>query len=180
MTRSTPQTPPPRRRVPAFVPVPLRARRDGWTPLRQAEFLGHLAETRSVAEAARRVNMARETAYRLRKLPGAESFNAAWDAAMGLRESRTISSRKVTGYELWHRAYHGTLKPIVRGGRYIGTRVKTDTCALLRVIESPYLAAPDPAVRSRKNFADPWSMSAWPDESFTSSAASARHSQEEE
>ena len=47
--------------MPAFVPVPLRTRSDGWTPLKQAEFLGYLAETRSVAEAARRVNMARET-----------------------------------------------------------------------------------------------------------------------
>jgi hypothetical protein len=59
MTRRTKSAPPPRRTVPAFVPVPLRTRADGWTALRQAEFLGYLAETLSVAEAARRVNMER-------------------------------------------------------------------------------------------------------------------------
>ena len=95
MTRRTAHIPPPRRKVPAFVPVPLRARADGWTPLRQAEFLGYLAETRSVAEAARRVNMARETAYRLRDRPGAESFAASGrpGEARSARERPTQSRR---------------------------------------------------------------------------------------
>ena len=70
---------PPRRRVPKFTPVPLRYRRDGWTPGRQADFLGRLCETWSVAAAARHVGMTRESAYRLREKPGAESFAAAWD-----------------------------------------------------------------------------------------------------
>ena len=50
---------PPRRRVPKFTPVPLRYRRDGWTPGRQADFLGRLCETWSVAAAARHVGMTR-------------------------------------------------------------------------------------------------------------------------
>ena len=54
----TPDSPPahasaPRRayrrlRVPAFYPVPVRTRRDGWTIERQADFLGLLAECGSV------------------------------------------------------------------------------------------------------------------------------------
>ena len=43
--------------MPAFAPVRSRARRDGWHPLRQAEFVGALAETGSVSAAARRVGM---------------------------------------------------------------------------------------------------------------------------
>ncbi len=173
MTRRSPHTPPPRRTVPAFVPVPLRARRDGWTPLRQAEFLGYLAETRSVAEAARRVNMARETAYRLRLLPGADSFNRAWDAALGRGEGGTRPARKVTGYELYHRAFHGVFKPVMRGGKYAGTHLKEDTCALLRLVGQPHLAQLEQGIRSRKNsFGSRSTLAEW-DESFTSSAASA-------
>ena len=81
--RAPPSSPKPPRRIPPFHAVPGRSRADGWTPLRQAEFIGELAETRSVAEAARRVGMTRETAYRLRRRKWSESFCAAWDAALG-------------------------------------------------------------------------------------------------
>ena len=67
-------------RVPPFLPVPLRARADGWTPERQARFIGLLAETGSVAEAARRVGMGRESAWRLRA-PGENGKNFAESAA---------------------------------------------------------------------------------------------------
>src|SRR3954447_10134303 len=85
----TPDSPPARRayrrlRVPAFYPVPTRTRRDGWTIERQADFLGLLAETGSVIGACEAVGMSRKSAYRLRALPGAESFAAAWDAALGM------------------------------------------------------------------------------------------------
>jgi hypothetical protein len=86
--RMTPDSPPARRayrrlRVPAFYPVPTRTRRDGWTIERQADFLGMLAETGSVIGACEAVGMSRKSAYRLGTLPGAESFAAAWDAALG-------------------------------------------------------------------------------------------------
>ena len=74
--------PPRRRRIPAFHPVPLSPRSDGWTHERQAQFIGVLAETRSVLAACRRISMGRESAYRLRKPPGAAGFAAAWDAAL--------------------------------------------------------------------------------------------------
>jgi hypothetical protein len=85
----TPASPPAQRpcrrlRVPAFYPVPTRTRRDGWTIERQADFLGMLAETGSVIGACEAVGMSRKSVYRLRALPGAESFAAAWDAALGM------------------------------------------------------------------------------------------------
>jgi hypothetical protein len=124
-----PDSPPPRRRVPKFAPVPLRYRRDGWTPLRQADFLGALAETGCVAVAVRRVGKTRESAYRLRAKPGAESFAAAWDAI--LAEPRRV--RKSTHELLWHRAFYGTLKPVMRGGRHVGTLISPDNDAVLRL-----------------------------------------------
>ena len=70
-------------RIPRFHPVPLVRRADGWTVERQVRFIGYLAQTRSVAAAARAVSMGRESAYRLRKRAGAAGFAAAWDAALG-------------------------------------------------------------------------------------------------
>ncbi|MGZ3171754.1 MAG: hypothetical protein ACXWI5_10220 [Croceibacterium sp.] len=84
----TPDSPPVRRAyrrlsVPAFYPVPTRTRRDGWTVERQADFLGLLAETGSVIGACEAVGISRKSTYQLRARPGAESFAAAWDAALG-------------------------------------------------------------------------------------------------
>jgi hypothetical protein len=65
-----------------FRPVPLRARRDGWTPDRQRCFIEALAETACVEEACRHVGMTSRSAYTLRRRPEAIEFRAAWDAAM--------------------------------------------------------------------------------------------------
>jgi hypothetical protein len=87
--------------VPARLP-PLRSlrstrsrptRRDGWTIERQAGFLGLLAETGSVIGACEAIGMSRKSAYRLRALPGAESFAAAWDAALGMAGPKVTSPR---------------------------------------------------------------------------------------
>ena len=118
-----------RRRVPAFTPVPLRYRRDGWTPGRQSDFLGRLAETRSVAAAARHVGKSRESAYRLRDKPGAESFAAAWDSILAQPRAARMSTHAL----LWHRAFYGTLKPVMRGGRHVATRHSPDNDAVLRL-----------------------------------------------
>lgn len=120
--------------VPAFVPVPLRYRADGWTPGRQADFLGKLAETRSVAAAARHVGMTRESAYRLREKAGAESFAAAWDAVLPRPPLLQLSrSRKVTLGLDFHRAFYGTLKPIMRGGRHVATLHSSSNDAVLEL-----------------------------------------------
>lgn len=115
-------------RVPPFYPVPLRARQDGWTPERQADFLGHLAETRSVSAACARVGISRNSAYKLRTKPDAESFAAAWDAALG------APIRKVTITDLWFLAYRGLIRPRFRGGKYIRSVQKPDNSALLKLV----------------------------------------------
>lgn len=117
------------RRVPPFYPVPrLRRHHNGWLPSRQADFLGYLAETGSVSAAAARVGMSRESAYRLRRREGAESFAAAWDAALGL------PVRQVTVDDLVFLAYAGLIRPIMRRGRYVRWVQRPDNTALLRLV----------------------------------------------
>ena len=114
-------------RVPAFYPVPTRSRRDGWTKQKQTDFLGYLAETGSVMGACEAVKMSRNSAYKLRARPGAESFAAAWDAALG------APVRKVTVTDLEFRAYHGLIQPVLFRGKYRGAWRKPDNSALLRL-----------------------------------------------
>ena len=121
-----------RPRIPAFHPVPVSERADGWTPARQATFVGYLAETRSVIAACRRIGMGRESAYRLRKRPGAAGFAAAWDAALGKPHAPVdLTSAKSTGLDAGYRSRAGLARVIHSAGRYAGTRWKTDTNALL-------------------------------------------------
>jgi len=131
MSHESPPIARPRRhapRVPAFHPVPLRAIHNGWSPERQADFIGWLAETGSVSAACERVGMSRKGAYALRKKPHADSFVAAWDAAFGW------PVRKVTIDE-WDVLIHDTLlEPRFRGGRYIGFRRKSDDAGLSRML----------------------------------------------
>jgi len=114
-------------RVPAFYPVPLRGRRDGWTFKKQTDFLGYLAETGSVMGACEAVGMSRNSAYKLRARPNAESFAAAWDAALG------APVRKMTVDDLEFRAYHGLIQPVLFRGKYRGAWRKPDNSALLRL-----------------------------------------------
>lgn len=145
---SRPRTIP--RQIPLFHAVPVRIRADGWTPVRQAEFIGVLAQTRSVAAAARFVGMGRESAYRLRGRPGSEGFCAAWDAAvapLGSAGGRALylaaqqvarvarsPSRKATLADLEWRVETGLWHVILRGGRYAGVRQLADNDALLMLL----------------------------------------------
>jgi hypothetical protein len=121
------QPPRQRRQIPSFTPVPLRYRADGWTPVRQAAFLGVLAETRCVAKAARAVGMGRESAYRLRDRPGAESFAAAWDKVLSIAGESRMSTHDM----LWHRVEYGKVRPVMRDGRCVGMRASPDNDALI-------------------------------------------------
>ncbi|HWT29433.1 MAG TPA: hypothetical protein VEB68_02275 [Croceibacterium sp.] len=123
---------PPYARVPPFLPVPLRARADGWTPERQARFIGFLAETGSVAAAARRVGMSRESAHRLRRRPHAASFAHAWEAIVALRGGGPLHHRKITAEELAELAFHGPFHILIRRQRFVRTWRKPSTSALLR------------------------------------------------
>ena len=113
-------------RIPPFFPVPLRGRHDGWTPELQARFIGYLAETGSVCAAAERVGMSRNGAYRLRRKPFAESFAAAWDAALG------APIRKVATPGSVFLSIEGPISPVFFRGRCVGTRRKPSNSALLR------------------------------------------------
>ncbi|HVQ07138.1 MAG TPA: hypothetical protein VMS43_01760 [Allosphingosinicella sp.] len=121
-------------RVPAapdFTPVPVRARKDGWTPERQRRFIAVLRRGRSVGAAARAVGMSRESAYRLRERPGAESFAAAWDAVQASRPAPVETNLS----QLWYRAFYGKVKPIIRKGEQVGTSHQPDNDALLRLYD---------------------------------------------
>jgi hypothetical protein len=129
---ATPSRWPAWKRVPPFLPVPLRARADGWTAERQARFIGLLAETGSVAEAARRVGMSRMAAYRLLRRAGAESFVHAWDAIVGFWQGEPVAMRKVTPSELFERAHEGEFHILMRRRKFVRPVRKPSTTALLR------------------------------------------------
>ena len=143
----TPDSPPPitrrayrRLRVPAFYPVPVRTRRDGWTIERQADFLGLLAECGSVIGACEGVGMSRKSAYRLRALPGAESFAAAWDAVLG------APSRKVTAPAPHFLECDPLVRLVMFRGRYRGAWRNAGNGDLLWRARAPHRAAPGDAV----------------------------------
>ena len=122
-----------RRRVPLFHPVPVAHRADGWSPRRQGDFIGYLAETRSVLEACRRVGMGRESAYRLRKRPGAAGFAAAWDAALGKPHERVdFTSGKATGLPAHYRFEMGLVWVVMGDGKFRSTHRKDDDNALMQ------------------------------------------------
>ena len=143
--------------VPAFTPVPLRARADGWTPVRQRGFMAALARCGCVDAAARHVGMARETAYRLRRRRGAQSFVAAWDAIMA--EARDRNYRSDRSFEtLWLSALYGRYTPITRNGVEVAVKHSPDNAALLRLYDRAMrgrrvggaaLARPDPPADAR-------------------------------
>jgi hypothetical protein len=87
--------------------------------------------------------MSRESAYRLRRHPGAESFADAWSQILaGKRKGSSELSL------LWHRAFYGTLKPIVRGGQVVATLHRPDNKALKTLLNRM-----DQADRSRERMA---------------------------
>ena len=100
-----------------FTPVPVRPRRDGWTPQRQTMFILALADIRCVVAAAEIVGMSWQTAYRLRARADAGSFAAAWDRAL----ARPLPDAGFTG-----RALGGTAKPITYRGKQVGERRRHD------------------------------------------------------
>ncbi|HEY0131579.1 MAG TPA: hypothetical protein VGB57_09250 [Allosphingosinicella sp.] len=64
-----------------FIPVPVRPRRDGWTPVLQIRFVIGIARGLSPARAAARIGKTRQSALNLRKHPEGRSFAAAWESA---------------------------------------------------------------------------------------------------
>jgi hypothetical protein len=120
------ESPPP----PDFTPVPVRARRDGWTPERQRRFIAALAQTRSVTRAAGAVGMTREGAYQLRGRAGAAGFAAAWDAV--------LATPRPSGASLYDRAMTVVVEPYFIGGLQRGERRRYDNAALAKMLRNVY------------------------------------------
>lgn len=98
----------------ALVPtafVALRARKDGWTPEKQRDFIEHLADTGCVKEAAGRVGMSETSAYRLRRRSDAAAFDAAWEAALekGLQRLTAMAFERAVNGTVKRIWYHGEL-----------------------------------------------------------------------
>ncbi|WP_301749276.1 hypothetical protein [uncultured Erythrobacter sp.] len=116
--------------LPPFTPVPRQyERHDGWTPARQIAFIEALADTGSVKAAARAVDMSAEGAYHLRRQPGAESFRAAWEAALQLGVARIEDV-------VMDRALNGVEEPLYSYGKLIGTRTRYNDRLLMFILRN--------------------------------------------
>ena len=112
----------------AFTPVPGRARHDGWTPGRQTAFIHRLAVCGAVSTSARAVGKSRKSVYDLRARPGAESFAAAWDAALGMGRSRQLDLAM-------ERALTGEVKSHFYRGRKCGESVRHNDGLIIAVLK---------------------------------------------
>ena len=101
--------------APAFTPVSVRHRADGWTPERQRVFIEFLAETGSVRWAAGQAGMTEQSAYRLWLRHDAQSFAHAWDAAVR-------AAVRMLADKCLERAIHGVDEPIYYREQIIGCR----------------------------------------------------------
>jgi len=101
-----------------------------WTRARQAAFLAALAETHSVAEAARSVGMSRQSAYKLRTRLREQPFAMAWDAAY-------VSAPHSLYRAALERAIAGVEVPHYAGGELVGTSRKYDERLTLALLAMP-------------------------------------------
>jgi hypothetical protein len=98
-----------------FVPVSVRHRSDGWTTDRQVAFIEALAQSGCVADAAKSVGLSVRSAYALRQHSFANSFRAAWDAAINFAIKRLSD-------EALSRAIHGVSRAVIYKGEVVGER----------------------------------------------------------
>ena len=114
-----------------FAPVPLRAQHNGWSPELQVRFILALARGAGPGEAARSLGRTRQSAYRLRKKPGAESFAAVWDRAQAL-------ARDIAGVAHGPSASWGGIEtllvPRYYRGRFIGFVQREDLAGAMRTL----------------------------------------------
>ena len=107
--------------APYLHPAP---RRNSITPERQRAFIAALAATGIVTQAARSIGASLEALYKLRNMPGAEGFAAAWEAAI----DRGIARLEDCALE---RAIAGEERIVVRGGEVVATWRRYDTALLM-------------------------------------------------
>ena len=113
----------------AFQPVPVRARRDGWTPGRQLAFVNALAALGCVEQACAAVSMSPRSYYDLRSRPGSNSFRRAVDAATDVAVQRLEDG-------LLSRALHGEVTPVFYKGEQVGERRRHDNRLALNLLRA--------------------------------------------
>jgi hypothetical protein len=114
-----------------FAPVPLRKQHNGWSPARQLRFVVALARGAGPSEAARAIGKTRQSAYDLRKRPGAESFAAAWDEALDFAR-RSPGAAQVR--DLTYCGIETILVPRHYRGRLIGFVQREDLAGAMRLL----------------------------------------------
>lgn len=113
-----------------WVPVLKKRRADGWSPQKQRAFIEVLADTGSVSAAARAVGMSRQACYELRRSPGAENFDRAWEVA------RRASSRQLIDI-VYDRAINGVEDPVFdKYGQRIACRYRYNDRLLMFLIRT--------------------------------------------
>lgn len=128
--------------IPAFAPVPVRPRRDGWTAERQRTFVAVLAETGLVTVAARAAGMSERSAHRLALREDAGDFCDAWDAALRIAARRAVS-------RLYEYGLDGMTETVWRDGEIVYRRRRPSEKALFFL-----LSRIDPAHFGRPGAAD--------------------------
>lgn len=113
-----------------FVPVRLRARRDGWPPELQRHFILNLARGMGAGEAAQGVGRSRQSAYALRDRPGGESFARAWDEAVEF--ARQVRAAHVIRGVGPYGGLDTILVPRTYRGRLIGYVLREDASGLMQ------------------------------------------------
>ena len=109
----------------AFEPYRHRApRSNSITPARQVRFVMALAATGIVTQAAREVGVSLEALYRLRAMPGAQGFAAAWEAAL----DRGMARLEDCALE---RAIVGEERVTYHNGKVVGRWRRYDTQLLI-------------------------------------------------
>lgn len=102
----------------AFPPAPhAKPRRNTITAARQRRFIAALAASGIVTQAAKEIGASTSALYKLRHLPGAEAFSAAWDDALDRGVQRLEDCALA-------RAIQGEERLVVSAGKVLGTEVR--------------------------------------------------------
>jgi hypothetical protein len=136
--------------APAFDPVPVRPRLDGWTPTKQRDYVEALADSGSARHAAAVVGMSEQSAARLRRRADAHGFDLACEAAMrhGARRLRAVA---------YERAIQGTVRGHYYRGELVSEERVFDNRLLVYLLgKAEKWLQPDPRAEAVADRWQPW------------------------
>jgi hypothetical protein len=115
-----------------FTPVPRATKRwNGLTDLKQRTFIQLLADSGSVTMAAKAIGTTTSAMYGLRRREGAESFAAAWEAAIEIGARRVLDT-------LVEHAIHGTPETILQDGEVVAERRRYNHRAMMWIVSQRF------------------------------------------